>query len=113
MPVVYQVLKERLEAERSRLLAELEQKKAVASGENLGYGNHMADDATAAFDQARDLALRNNQQRLLEQIDQALARFADQSYGRCQSCNQLIDPARLKALPHASYCFACQKKQEH
>ncbi len=111
MPVVYQVLKERLEAERHRLLEELSQ-LAVASGENLGYGNHMADDASAALDQAQNLALRRNHERMLEAIEKALARFQDQSYGKCEDCGQTIDPARLKALPHARYCLACQKKQE-
>jgi DnaK suppressor protein len=111
MAVLHSQLKERLETERDRLTSELEQLN-IAGHENLGYSTHMADDASAAFDQARDLALRTNLKRLLEQTQQALDRFAAGSYGVCESCNRAIDPARLKALPHASKCLDCQRRLE-
>ena len=104
-------LKMRLEAERERLLTELSQTNVVER-DNLGYGNHMADDATEAFEQAKDLALRQNLERLLEQVEGALVRFEAGTYGLCEQCWGEIDPARLKALPHATLCLSCQQHRE-
>jgi DnaK suppressor protein len=104
-------LKIRLEAERERLLTELNQTNVVER-ENLGYGNHMADDATEAFEQAKDLALRQNLERLLEKVEDALERFEAGTYGLCEQCGQEIDPARLKALPYATLCLSCQQRRE-
>ena len=105
-------LKMRLEAERERLLNELSQTNVVVERENLGYGNHMADDATEAFEQAKDLALRQNLERLLDQVEDALERFEAGTYGVCEQCGEEIDPARLKALPYATLCLSCQQHRE-
>jgi RNA polymerase-binding protein DksA len=109
---VQDTVKERLEAERERLVGELQQ-LPVAGSQSMGYGTHMADDASAAFDQARDLALRSNLERTLQQVEEALSRYANGAYGLCKSCGDPIDPARLKALPHATRCLNCQRRVEH
>ncbi len=105
------VFKARLEEERDRLRVEIGQ-LGTAQRENLGYGNHMADDATEAFEQAKDLALRRNLEHLLEQVENALERFDQDTYGLCERCGQNIDPARLKVIPYANLCFECQQRQE-
>lgn len=105
-------LKTRLETERERLLTELSQTNIVVERENLGYGNHMADDATEAFEQAKDLALRQNLERLLDQVEDALERFEAGTYGLCERCGGEIDPARLKALPYVTLCLSCQQRRE-
>jgi RNA polymerase-binding protein DksA len=111
MPVSQNVLKSRLESERDRLVRELKQ-LIVTGRESLGYSTHMADDASAAFDQARDLALRGNLERMLDQVNKALDRFAAGTYGVCEVCGGAVDPARLKALPYASNCLDCQRRLE-
>ena len=100
-----------LEAEQARLLAMIAQME-IESDDSLGYSNHMADDATEAFEQAKDLALLQNAQRLLEQVRDALERLDDGTYGQCESCGESIDPARLEALPHATLCLRCQQRLE-
>lgn len=100
-----------LEAEQARLLAMIAQME-IESDDSLGYSNHMADDATEAFEQAKDLALLQNAQRLLEQVRDALERLDDGTYGKCESCGESIDPARLDALPHATLCLRCQQRLE-
>jgi DnaK suppressor protein len=105
------LLRASLEEERARLLAVIAQAEAEG-GTNLGYGNHMADDATEAFEQAKDLALRQNAQQLLVQVTDALARFEQGTYGTCESCGEQIDPARLNALPSATLCIRCQQRLE-
>lgn len=111
MIVMYDSLRERLITERDRLTRELQQLNVVGH-ENMGYSTHMADDASAAFDQARDLALRSNLERMLKQVEEALSRFSAGTYGVCGVCGQPVDPARLKALPHAPNCLDCQRRLE-
>lgn len=104
-------LRKQLETERERLTSQLQQLNVAGHG-NLGHSTHMADDASAAFDQARDLALRENLERMLKQVKEALDRFSDGTYGICSVCGEAIDPARLKALPHAANCLDCQRRLE-
>lgn len=98
-----------LKSEQTRLEAIVAQMSAEGS-ESLGYGNHMADDATEAYEQAKELALRQNAERLLGQVNDALERLEEGTYGRCEQCGEEIDPARLKALPYATLCLRCQQR---
>lgn len=104
-----EVLRSFLEDERARLEALIAQSDAEA-GTNLGYGNHMADDATEAFEQAKELALHQNAKQLLVQVTNALERFEQGTYGLCERCGAEIDPARLKALPYVTLCLHCQQR---
>ena len=79
---------------------------------NVGLGNHMAEDATAAFDQATTVSLRRGHELTLRQVERALQRMAAGNYGRCDRCGDEIDFARLKAVPHAMLCMACQRLVE-
>ena len=104
-----EVLRSYLEDERVRLKTAIAQMDAEGA-ENLGYGNHMADDASEAFEQAKDLALRQNAEQMLAQVTEALERFEQGTYGVCEKCGVEIDPARLKALPSATLCLRCQQR---
>jgi DnaK suppressor protein len=104
-----EVLRSFLEDERVRLEAVIARLDAEG-GTNLGYGNHMADDATEAFEQAKELALHQNAKQLLAQVTDALERFEQGTYGLCERCGAEIDPARLKALPYATLCLHCQQR---
>jgi RNA polymerase-binding protein DksA len=104
-----EVLRSFLEDERARLEVVIAQMDAEGT-KNLGYGNHMADDASEAFEQAKDLALRQNAEQLLVKVTKALERFEQGTYGICEQCGTEIDPARLKALPYATLCLHCQQR---
>ena len=105
-----ELLRSYLEDEKTRLETAIAQADAEGA-RNLGYGNHMADDASEAFEQAKVLALRQNAEHLLAQVTDALERFEQGSYGTCERCGHDIDPARLKALPYATLCLRCQQRQ--
>jgi len=105
------VLKERLTRERGQLVEELSGYSLEAQ-QNPGYGNHMADDATEVFEQAKSLALRQRLERSLDQIDNALKKFDGGAYGTCEACGHPIDPARLKAKPAAQLCMSCRQRAE-
>jgi DnaK suppressor protein len=78
----------------------------------VGLSNHMAEDATLAFEQATAVSLRRGRGATLEQVEQALQRMAVGKYGICERCGDEIDFARLKAVPYATLCLYCQRLVE-
>lgn len=111
MSIKYQELKEELQARRDRLAVEIEGLK-TAPGATVGYGNHMADDASYAFEQTKSLALHENLRTLLVQVNEALVRFENGTFGVCENCGQSIDPARLEAIPYAPLCIHCAQNSK-
>ncbi|HYE98383.1 MAG TPA: TraR/DksA family transcriptional regulator [Planctomycetota bacterium] len=73
---------------------------------------HLADLGTETFEQDRDLGLAERESQELSQIDEALDRIEDGSYGQCESCERPINRDRLEALPFARRCLPCQSKAE-
>jgi DnaK suppressor protein len=59
-----------------------------------------------------DMILTDREKRKLHQIDDALDRIDDGTYGQCDECGVKIPKARLKVLPFAKYCVECQEKNE-
>ncbi len=104
--------KRQLTKERARLRHDLGHKPEGFADEHPGYSNHMADSATEVFEQAKNLALRQDRERELGMVELALEKLAKGTFGACENCGQLIDPARLKVLPQAMFCLACQKRLE-
>ena len=50
--------------------------------------------------------------RLLREVDAALGRLRDGTFGICRRCEEEIAPKRLQAIPWAAYCVSCQEKAE-
>jgi DnaK suppressor protein len=98
--------------EQEKLRYEIANAAATSDDVHVGVGNHMAEDATAAFDQAAAVSLRRGKERMLDQIEDALERIDAGTYGVCERCGGEIDFARLKAIPQATLCMSCQKVAE-
>ena len=49
---------------------------------------------------------------LLREIEDALGRLRDGSYGTCQDCGMPMSQKRLEAVPWASYCVSCQERRQ-
>ncbi len=103
--------RKRLEEERENLIAQLE-RIVVTEQDNPGYSTHIADDASEVYENAKNHALRQNLQRLLGQVNDALEKLDKGTYGLCEDCGGKIDHARLKALPYATLCIQCQQQRE-
>ena len=104
-------LKDYLVAEQERLSQEI-QGLVIRGQQSSGYGNHMADDATATFEQENSVNLRTSLQSRLSDVVAALSRMDHGTYGLCQVCGESVDRARLKALPSAGLCYKCQSRAE-
>lgn len=111
-------LKDSLERERERVLEEIAEYErddaetlSDVSGEN-NYRDHMADQGSATFSRELDLSLEQQAREALAQIDRALARMEDGTYGVCVRCGEPIAAARLEAMPEADLCIACKEREE-
>ena len=72
---------------------------------------HDPEGATVAFERQHVAALIGQAREHLAQIDAAMARLADGSYGRCERCGQPIGAARLAARPVATTCMNCAARR--
>jgi len=83
-----------------------------ASGDLSAYTVHMADMSADTYERELSMSIVSSEQEILYQIDDALKRLDDGSYGVCQQCNQPIVMSRLRAVPYASLCINCQRAKE-
>lgn len=109
------LLRSRLESERKRLLDELEQIRANTRPfnerrEGSPFGKR-EEEATEAFELEKRLAFEKRLRDQLAEVEHALAKFDQGTYGICDICGQSIDRARLEALPQANLCLSCKAKQ--
>jgi DnaK suppressor protein len=72
----------------------------------------MADAATDSYDRDCALALLSSTQNALYEIEQALKRIKEGTYGVCELTQEPIEPERLKAIPWTRYCVAAQSQIE-
>jgi DnaK suppressor protein len=111
--------KERLVEERRRLQDALENLQGEHPGslsdetQELSVAdNHPGDVATETFDRELDEGLGEGAQRQIEQIDAALQRIEDGTFGTCTTCGKPIGEDRLRAVPWATLCIDDQRRLE-
>jgi DnaK suppressor protein len=90
----------------------LKQSQKEASGDISGYSYHMADVATDNYDREFSLGLAGNERDILYEIDAALQKIKDGTFGLCEECERLISKTRLKVVPYAKLCIKCQEVRE-
>ena len=73
---------------------------------------HMADVATETFDRELDYTLEDNDQTVLAEIDAALKRIDEGTYGICTGRGEQIPAERLEAMPWAALCIDCKREVE-
>jgi RNA polymerase-binding protein DksA len=119
MTVDLEQFRARLEDERKRVLDAIENIHTENPGslgdetEELTFqDNHMGDVATATFDREMASTLEENSTQVLGAIEGALVRIEEGTFGVCQQCGKPIAEERLEALPWATLCIDCKRKQE-
>lgn len=110
---------QRLQERRRALIAEIRQQIEDGDDENSvtlrdqfdGLDPH---DDRAVSDWVREVGIAQvvRDTRELDEVEAALLRVADQSYGACMDCGEAIPRARLEASPAAVRCVPCQQKVE-
>lgn len=81
-------------------------------GELSNLDQHQADIGTETFDRERDLSLLEQVEAELADIEHALERLEEGTYGTCEACGKPIGDDRLEAVPAARFCLDDQDKAE-
>ncbi|HYB99006.1 MAG TPA: RNA polymerase-binding protein DksA [Candidatus Limnocylindrales bacterium] len=114
----FQYTEEQLEAFRRILLAQRTQlleeagKAVTRMGDTSETFADPADRAAWESDSTRDLRIGDRKRKLMDKIDEALARLQDGTFGECDECGEMITVGRLKARPVTTLCIECKAKQE-
>ena len=108
-------LDERLKKEKEQLLEKLEQLRVrgqppAERREGSPFGKR-EEEADEALELEKRLALEERLMHTLAEIEHALQKCKDGTYGICDSCGQPIEQARLQALPQANLCLSCKARQ--
>ncbi|MDQ2968076.1 MAG: TraR/DksA C4-type zinc finger protein [Actinomycetota bacterium] len=102
--------KKRVEAAIQNLQEENSGNLAEDAGEETVHD--LADTATETYDRELDHTLEENSEHVLEEIEAALKRIEEGTYGTCTNCGKQIAVERLEALPWATLCIDCARDRE-
>ncbi len=103
--------KEQLEAMKADINIDVEQtlNEMTSHTGNIPDPN---DRATMESDRSFELRIRGRERKLMDKVEEALARIDDGSFGVCAGCGEEIAVKRLQARPVAKYCIDCKTRQE-
>lgn len=106
--------KQRLEALRAQLTHSLKGSTAEVKtpDEATGYSQHQADQGTDDFDRTISLEVTSKEYAILRQIDRALEKVSENTYGICDITGEDIPVPRLEAVPYATMTVKAQEKFE-
>ena len=90
----------------------LKKSQKDAAGDISGYTYHMADVASDTYDREFSLGLASNERQSLYELDDAIKKIEEGTFGICEECKSVITKTRLKAVPFARLCVKCQEKKE-
>ena len=77
-----------------------------------GAGNDQADVGSTTLERDHEMSLANNAREMLDQIERALSRIENGTYGICESCGNAVGKGRLQAFPRATLCVSCKEREE-
>ena len=108
-------LYERLEKEKKQMLGKLDQLIAYGQPqaerrEGSPFGKR-EEEADGALQLEKRMALEKRLRTSLTEIERALQKYEAGTYGLCDSCGEVIEQARLEALPQANLCLNCKARQ--
>lgn len=106
---IKQALLSKKESLSRSINSELDEMRTAAEGHHLADMDDLGGDASDEETNYKILEIGSAE---LDQIDYALGRIVNGSYGVCEECEKPINPERLRALPFASLCIVCKRAQE-
>jgi DnaK suppressor protein len=102
----------RLQARRRQLAEELaELTKPPEAGSNLSFGKRIGEGTTEAVERISSTAAARSIAAALAEVDRALEKVDEGSYGLCDDCGQLVGSERLEAIPSANLCVTCSARR--
>lgn len=109
-----ELFKERLETLRDQISSQLRgvTEEVKKPDEATGYSQHQADEGTDDFDRTISLEVTNQEYALLRQIERALEKISEDTYGICDVTGKEIPIKRLEAIPYATMTVEAQEQIE-
>ena len=95
-------------AEDLRELKEKADKMLKNSSSNALYSSHMADASSDHVEMEKAYYMLAREKKYLQYLDKAIRMIDDGTFGKCISCNELINKERLEEVPHTQKCFDCK-----
>ena len=112
MTTDFNLLRRRLETERENLLEELKTTASLTGGRQEGsLYSEQGELATEIVEVEKRLILEKRMRDQLAEVERALHKFDEGTYGLCDICGRPIEPARLEALPQANLCLSCKARR--
>ena len=111
MTTDFNLLRLHLEAKRESLSEEIKTTALVAARRESSFYSEQSELATEIVEAEKGLILEKRVRDQLAEIEHALRKFDQGTYGLCDICGQPIKPARLEALPQANLCLGCKARQ--
>jgi len=90
----------------------LKKSRQDASGDLSNVPIHMADVGTDNYERDIMIELIQNGEEGVRNIDTALEKIEEGTFGVCELCAKKINKERLKAVPYAKLCIDCQREEE-
>jgi DnaK suppressor protein len=108
----FQALRERLLQQRQEILNMYNQDVRAGQESADEPTEDIVDRANNAYNRELMFSLSDGERVLLLQIEDAIRRLDEGTYGRCSNCGQTISMQRLEAIPWARFCIDCQELAE-
>ena len=111
--------RELIDRERERLESLVREREAEGLNESEGaqlselavYDQHQADLGSETFEREKDFSLLEQLEAEIEDLDRALRKLDDGTYGTCEACGKEIPAERLEAMPGARFCVEDQARR--
>jgi len=97
-------LQERRDATRARVATLA---KRPERGTAQGFGKRIGDGTTEAVGRLTEIGVGRSLESTLARTERALAKLEQGTHGRCDTCGEPIEPARLQAMPDSVLCLSC------
>jgi RNA polymerase-binding transcription factor len=101
-----------LQARRKELAAKLARLTAPPeAGSNLSFGKRIGEGTTEAVERISTTLMARSIAAGLADVDRAIEKLDEGTYGRCDECGRPIPAARLEAVPATAYCVECSARR--
>jgi len=101
-----------LRKKQQQLIDSYQRDKAAGNSQPDDGIQDLADKAASAYSKELNFSLSDGERTLLVQIEEALSRTAEGTFGTCTNCGNTIGEKRLTAVPWTPFCIDCQELQE-
>lgn len=109
--MAHEIAHQKLLDERTRLVHQLRELGADEEGDlrdDVDFDEGFADAAAATAERTEVIGLAASLKRMLDEVDAALSRIEDGTYGTCANCGKEIGEARLEHRPESVHCVDCK-----